>query len=154
MIPLETYRTLQPLFSEDISLVTVVTQALIINVSHTVSALCAIFFYEKRLQIFTQLKKVIRVQTITNTTGLVNFQRWRYWRGFWYFLWLLNKFWFVDEHTINVADLICKFCEFSRNVDNYISWKKLCDKLDSLLYHRSRPSGLYLGGTRCIATRC
>ena len=75
MIPLETYRTLQPLFSEDISLVTVVTQALIINVSHTMSALCAIFFYEKRLQIFTQLKKVIRLQTITNTTGLVNFQR-------------------------------------------------------------------------------
>ena len=75
MIPQTTNRTLQPLFSEDMSLVTVVTHALIINVTHTVSALYAIFFYVKRLKIFTQLKKVIGkgVWTITNTTELRTF---------------------------------------------------------------------------------
>ena len=123
VIPPTTNQILQPLFSKDIH-VTVVTKALIINVIHTVSALCAIFFYIKRFQIFTQLKKVIgkRVWTITNMTDLMNFQRWRYWCGFWYFLWLLNKFWFAEEQTINANDLICKFCEFSRIVKNYISW--------------------------------
>ena len=48
VIPLTTNRTFQPLFSEEMSLVTVVSQALIINVIHTVSALYAIFFLRER----------------------------------------------------------------------------------------------------------
>ena len=127
MIPLTTNRTFPPHFSEDISLVAVVTQALIINVIDTMSGLYVIFFYVIQLQIFTQLKKVIgkRVWTIMNTTDFVNFQRWRYWCGFWYLLWLLNKFWYVEEQTINAADLIWKVCKFSRSVNNYISDKTL-----------------------------
>ena len=121
VIPRTTHGTFQLLSSEDKSFV---AQAHIVNVIHTVSTYYVIFLYVKRLQIFTQLKIVIgkRVRTIMYTTNLVKFQRWQYWRGFWYFHWLLNKFWFVEEQTTNAADLIWKFYELSKSVNNYISW--------------------------------
>ena len=85
------------------------------------------------------LKKVIgqRVWTIRNTTDFVNFQCLQYWRGFWYFFWLLNKFWLVEKQTINAADLIWKFCEFSRSVNSYISWK--VPGINSIIYCTTDP---------------